>query len=107
MFLNTSVYTALAAQNATITTEAFGLSTVYIAVARNNAEGLTELTGLLKYSYVVFGLVLGLPDYVRASEIKPCLPQDTFLNHDRYNLYDSEYTAKYEINFGPSTNTNV
>lgn len=76
---------ALAAQNATIAAESLGLGTCYIGSMRNHPEAIAELLGLPPLCFAVFGLCVGWPDPARASPIRPRLPREVVLHHERYS----------------------
>lgn len=83
--LMASIDTAIASQNAVIAAESLGLGVVYIGAMRNNAKEIAALLNLPAYSYVVFGMVLGMPDPSEVSSIRPRLSQKAVLH---YNGYD-------------------
>jgi nitroreductase len=83
--LMASIDTAIASQNAVVAAESLGLGVVYIGAMRNNAKEIAALLNLPDYSYVVFGMVLGIPDPSELSSIRPRLSQKAVLH---YNGYD-------------------
>lgn len=87
-FLMASLDAALAAQNASVAAESIGLGTVYIGAARNRAQKLAALLNLPRYSYVVCGLVVGWPDPDVQTNIRPRLPQQVVVHHNRYEAKD-------------------
>ena len=96
-FLMASLDAALAAQNASLAAESIGLGTVYIGAVRNKAKELAELLHLPQYSYVVCGLVVGWPDPDIRTDIRPRLPQQVVLYHNRYEARElSGDIASYE-----------
>ncbi len=76
---------ALAAQNATVAAESFGLGTVYIGAMRNNPERVAELLKLPANAFACFGLCVGFPDPARPFNVKPRLPQRVVLHRERYD----------------------
>lgn len=60
-FLMSTVDTAIAAQNAVIAAESFGLGTTYVGGVRNHVEKMIDLLHLPKGTYPVLGLALGYP----------------------------------------------
>lgn len=100
-FLMASVDTALAAQNAAIAAESIGLGIVYLGVMRNIAKELAEMINLPQYSFVTFGMVVGLPDGARTSSIRPRPAQPVVLHYNqyeqgRYRAYLDEYETAYQ-----------
>ncbi|RRH78273.1 NADPH-dependent oxidoreductase [Falsigemmobacter faecalis] len=95
-FLLASVDAMLAAQNALVAAESLGLGTVYIGGLRNHPAELAELIGLPKRAYVVAGLVVGHPDPSVATAVKPRLPQDAVLHHERYNADQADAVARHD-----------
>jgi nitroreductase len=86
MFLIAAVDAALAAQNAAVAAESFGLGIVYIGGMRNHPEELAAELALPPEAFVVFGMCVGHPDETRPTAIKPRLPQAAVLHHERYAL---------------------
>jgi nitroreductase len=80
-----AVDAALAAQNAAVALESYGLGLVYIGGMRNHPEKVAELLGLPPGCMVVFGMCVGYPDPVRPAGIKPRLPQSSVLHFERYD----------------------
>jgi len=79
---------ALAAQNAVIAAQSLGLGTVYIGALRNDPEAVARLLALPPGCMAVFGLCVGYAAPGGAGEVKPRLPQDAVLFHDRYDARD-------------------
>ena len=96
-FLVASIDAAMAAQNAVIAAESLGLSTVYIGALRNNVTRVAELLKLPSGAGAVFGLCIGYPKPESAGEVKPRLPQEVVLHHDRYSTAaEAEGRAIYD-----------
>ncbi|GAA1395648.1 NADPH-dependent oxidoreductase [Pseudonocardia kongjuensis] len=76
---------ALAAQNAALAAESLGLGTVYIGALRNRPAEVAEELGLPPHVVAVFGLVVGRPDPVHTTPVKPRLPQEVVLHRERYS----------------------
>lgn len=100
-FLMASIDAALAAQNAAIAAESIGLGIVYLGVMRNIAKEVAEIINLPEYSFVTFGMAVGLPDESRTSSIRPRPAQPMVLhyNHyeqDRYRDYLEKYETAYQ-----------
>lgn len=92
---------ALAAQNAVTAAESLGLGTVYIGAIRNHPEEVAAELSLPPHLFAVFGLVVGKPDPVAGSYIKPRLPQKAVLHHETYSLESQrEHVAAYEERIG-------
>jgi nitroreductase len=84
-FLVASIDAAMAAQNAVIAAESLGLSTVYIGALRNNVTRVAELLEMPSGAGPVFGLCIGYAKPEAAGEVKPRLPQEVVLHHNRYS----------------------
>jgi len=86
MFLVAAIDASLAAQNATLAAESLGLSTVYIGAMRNQPEAAAALIGLPPGCAIVFGLCIGYAKAGSEGAVKPRLPQEAVLHHERYDL---------------------
>lgn len=84
-FLVATIDAVIAAQNVVVAAESLGLGTVYIGAIRNNAEEVARLLDLPPHSYAVVGLVVGTPDPMVETAVKPRLPQAGVLHRERYN----------------------
>lgn len=94
-FITATVDCALFAQNVAIAAESEGLGIVYIGGLRNKIDQVTESLELPNLVYPVFGMCLGYPD--QDPEVKPRLPLDVVLKHDRYNSqHDAELIKDYD-----------
>lgn len=88
---------SLAAQNAAIAAESFGLGTVYIGAIRNEPEKVAAELNLPPGAFPVFGLVVGKPDPARPASVKPRLPQATILHRETYQTAsESDAVASYD-----------
>ncbi|HIC47007.1 MAG TPA: oxygen-insensitive NADPH nitroreductase [Methylophaga aminisulfidivorans] len=87
-FIIATVDVSLAAQNAMIAAESFGLGGVFIGGIRNNPEQVSELLKLPEQVYPVFGMCLGYPS--ASPEQKPRLPVDVILKEESYQQDKSE-----------------
>ncbi|HEY0295728.1 MAG TPA: nitroreductase family protein, partial [Bordetella sp.] len=85
MYTTGAVDVALAAQNAAVALESYGLGLVYIGGMRNHPEDVAELLGLPQGSMVLFGMCVGYPDPALPADIKPRLPQSSVLHFERYD----------------------
>jgi nitroreductase len=81
-FIIATVDAALAAQNCVVAAESLGLGICYIGALRNHPREVSELLGLPRLVYPVFGLCLGRP--AQDPEVKPRLPQRAMLGVDAY-----------------------
>jgi FMN reductase (NADPH) len=90
-FIVATVDTALAAQNAAIAAESMGLGIVYIGGIRNHPREVSDLLGLPKLVYPVFGMCVGYPDH--QPEVKPRLSMEAVYHENRYD----QTKAKKEI----------
>lgn len=89
-FLVSSFDTALAAQNAVIAFESFGLGTVYIGGLRNHPEEVAALLALPQKSVAVVGMCVGYPKKDARGDIKPRLSQEVVLHHESYQHHEEE-----------------
>ena len=95
-FIIATVDVALAAQNTVVAAESLGLGICYIGGLRNKPAEVSALLELPDNVYPVFGLCLGYP--AQDPEVKPRMPLEAVLMHDRYDesVFDknvSEYDA--------------
>ncbi|MDN0076201.1 oxygen-insensitive NADPH nitroreductase [Crenobacter sp. SG2303] len=106
-FIIATVDAALAAQNSVIAAESLGLGICYIGGIRNHPQEISELLGLPKHVYPIFGLCLGYP--AQDPEIKPRLPLSVVLKEERYQsqddlegitAYDEQMRAYYRSRTG-------
>lgn len=84
-FVVSVVDAALAAQNATVAAESFGLGMVYIGALRNNPQEVARLLKLPPNVVGVFGMCVGYPDPARPFNVKPRLPQRVVLHREHYD----------------------
>lgn len=84
-FLVAVIDAALAAQNAVVAAESLGLGSVYIGAIRNKPRAVAEELGLPPNVAAAFGLCIGYPDATRPAQVKPRLPQDVVIHHERYS----------------------
>ncbi|PGY07119.1 NADPH-dependent oxidoreductase [Bacillus sp. AFS031507] len=85
MFITAVVDSALALQNATIAAESLGLATVPVGAVRNNVEEFSNLLGLPERVLAVAGLAVGYEQEGARRGIKPRLPEDVLIHHERYS----------------------
>lgn len=78
------VDTALAAQNAVVAAESLGLGTVFVGAIRNHPVRVAAELGLPPHAVATFGLSVGIPDQTEHAGVKPRLPQDAVVHHERY-----------------------
>ena len=95
-FIIATVDVALAAQNTVVAAESLGLGICYIGGLRNKPAEVSALLELPDNVYPVFGLCLGYP--AQDPEVKPRMPLEAVLMHDRYDesVFDeniSQYDA--------------
>ena len=95
-FLVAAIDAALAAQNAVVAAESLGLSNVYIGALRNDVKRVAELLGLPPGVAPVFGLCVGYALPGREGEVKPRLPQEAVLHHEKYDADDAGHRAAYD-----------
>ncbi len=87
-FIIATVDVALAAQNAMIAAESFGLGGVYIGGIRNDPDKVCRLLHIPENVYPIFGMCIGYPD--EAPEKKPRLPLDVVYKKDRFDASADE-----------------
>lgn len=110
-FLVSVVDAAIAAQNAAIALEAYGLGITYIGGVRNHMKEVAEALKLPPRAFIAFGMSVGWPDPAHPASIKPRLPQSVVLHHETYghtaeeeliNTYDERASAfQQEQNLPP------
>ncbi|MSS84881.1 NADPH-dependent oxidoreductase [Actinomycetaceae bacterium WB03_NA08] len=74
----------LAAQNAVVAAESFGMGTCYVGGIRTNIEKVCGLLNLPEYSYPVVGLALGWP--ADQAGVKPRLPLSSVAFNETYDV---------------------
>jgi nitroreductase len=84
-FVVSVVDAALAAQNAAVAAESFGLGMVYIGALRNNPQEVARLLKLPPNVVAAFGMCVGYPDPARPYNVKPRLPQRVVLHREHYD----------------------
>jgi nitroreductase len=84
-FVVGAIDTALAAQNAAVAFESFGLGIVYIGGLRNHPQQVADVLGLPPASVALFGMCVGYPDHGQLPAIKPRLPLEAVLHRERYD----------------------
>jgi nitroreductase len=84
-FVVSVVDAALAAQNAAVAAESFGLGIVYIGALRNNPEEVARILKLPPNVVACFGMCIGVPDPARPYNVKPRLPQRVVLHREHYD----------------------
>ena len=85
-FLVGVVDTALAAQNAMIAAESFGLGSIFIGGMRNDPLAVAAELGLPPNVFALFGQCVGKPDPSRPSDVKPRLPREAVFFRDQYGF---------------------
>jgi nitroreductase len=84
-FIVSVVDAALAAQNAAVAAESFGLGMVYIGALRNNPEEVARILKLPPNVVAAFGMCVGTPDPARPYNVKPRLPQRVVMHREHYD----------------------
>jgi nitroreductase len=90
------VDTTLAAQNAVLAAESFGLATVFVGALRNHSEEVAAELGLPPHTLATFGLAVGTPDPTENAGIKPRLPQGAVLHLERYDAAADAHVPGYD-----------
>ncbi len=75
---------ALAAQNAVVAAESFGLGTVYIGALRNDPARVAATLNLPPLAFAVFGLCVGFPVEDVVTGVKPRLAPSVVLHRETY-----------------------
>ncbi len=100
---------ALAAQNAVVAAESLGLGSVFVGAIRNHPDEVAAELGLPAHAVAAFGLAVGEPDPTEPAGVKPRLPQQAVLHHERFDAdtadagidaYDArlgDYNARYGL----------
>lgn len=102
-FLVSAIDAALAAQNAVVAAESIGLSTVYIGALRNDVEAVASHLGLPPGVVGLFGLCVGYADESVPAGVRPRLPQEAVLHHERYgSAREAPVIAEYDRVFEAS-----
>lgn len=95
-FLLGVIDATLAAQNALVTFESFGLGTCYIGAIRNNPEKVSEELGLPAEVFPVFGMTVGFPDPAVETGVKPRLARHAVLHRERYGAPEKQALESYD-----------
>ncbi|TDG00844.1 oxygen-insensitive NADPH nitroreductase [Paenibacillus piri] len=83
IFIIATVDAALAAQNAAVAAESLGLGVVFVGGIRNHPKEVSEVIGLPKFVYPVFGMCVGYPDQEPTQ--RPRLPLETVYHRETYS----------------------
>jgi nitroreductase len=75
----------IASQTAAIAAESLGLGTVYLGSMRNDIGAVQEILGIPQDVVPFLGLAMGYGDPTENAGVKPRLPMELFVHHDRYN----------------------
>ncbi|MEJ6548845.1 nitroreductase family protein [Corynebacterium sp. USCH3] len=75
----------IASQTAAIAAESLGLGTVYLGSMRNDIGAVQEILGIPQDVVPFLGLALGYGDPEENAGVKPRLPMDLVVHHDRYD----------------------
>lgn len=92
-FLVGAVDTALAAQNAMIAAESFGLGSIFIGGLRNDPLAVAAELGLPPNVFALFGQCIGVPDPARPADVKPRLPKEAVFFREQYGFDDAAMEA--------------
>lgn len=85
---------ALALENAVLATESLGLGSVVVGSIRKNAKEISELLGLPKHTFPLFGLSIGKPTV--EMKVKPRLPEQAVVHFNKYNAYPYTLIEQYD-----------
>ena len=85
-FLVGVVDASLAAQNAMVAAESFGLGSIFIGGMRNDPLAVAAELGLPPNVFALFGQCVGKVDTSRRADVKPRLPQEAVFFRDKYGF---------------------
>lgn len=99
-----TVDASLVGMSLSLVAESMQLGTVMIGGIRNHPKEVSQLLGLPKGVFVVYGLCIGWPDWQNVKNQKPRLPEKAIIHHEQYypiedqvlQGYDSELFDHYE-----------
>lgn len=75
----------ITSQTAAIAAESLGLGTVFLGSMRNDIGAVQEILGIPQTVVPFLGLAIGYGDPAENAGVKPRLPMELFVHHDRYN----------------------
>jgi nitroreductase len=84
-FMVAVIDAALAAQNVVVMLDSFGIGSCFCGSMRNHPELVAKELGLPEEVICVFGMAVGHPAEETLTDIKPRLPQELVLHHERYD----------------------
>lgn len=91
------------AQNVVLAAESLGLGTCYVGSLRNRPDVVAEELKLPAGSVVLFGVCIGYENPLRATAVRPRLPQQVVLHRETYDIQDEEQAlAGYDAVFAAS-----
>ncbi len=86
--LVSTIDAALVGMSAQTAAESFGLGAVMIGGMRNHPKEAAELLGLPRGVYIVYGMSIGWPKEEKSLALKPRLPLDLVIHHEKYDTSD-------------------
>ncbi len=92
-FFNASIDALLAAQNATIAAEAFGLGICYLGTTTYMADKIVEILKLPQGVLPITTLTLGYPD--ETPELTDRLPLESVIHNETYHQYSDQEIEKF------------
>ncbi|MGN0097662.1 MAG: nitroreductase family protein [Corynebacterium sp.] len=84
----------IASQTAAVAAESLGLGTVYLGSMRNDIGAVQEILGIPQDVVPFLGLAVGYGDPEENAGVKPRLPMELVVHHDRYNARSDEAGAQ-------------
>ncbi|WP_291479368.1 nitroreductase family protein [Corynebacterium sp.] len=75
----------IASQTAAVAAESLGLGTVYLGSMRNDIGAVQDILGIPQDVVPFLGLAIGYGDPEENAGVKPRLPMELVVHHDRYN----------------------
>ncbi|AHW64541.1 Nitroreductase [Corynebacterium glyciniphilum AJ 3170] len=84
----------IASQTAAVAAESLGLGTVYLGSMRNDIGTVQEILGIPQDVVPFLGLAMGYGDPEENAGVKPRLPMELVVHHDRYNTRSDEAGAR-------------
>lgn len=89
-----TVDAALASENLAVAAESLGLGICYIGSLRNDMQQVIDILKLPKYTYPLFGMVVGIP--ADEGSQKERLPLDVVYHENEYQAFDYADYVSYD-----------
>lgn len=89
-----TVDTTIAAQNMATAAESMNLGICYIGSIRNNIKKVAQAIDLPKYTFPLFGMTIGVPEF--KNQHKPRLPQKNQVAINSYKQLQADNLSEYD-----------